>query len=144
VRIGASGGEVFQAVEDCRDDRLYDFAVNPGHSIHLDEWVHSAFEAGSQVLLRSGMALQMDIIPVSKGPFWYVNAEDGIVLADEQLQSEIADSYPECWQRMQARREFMRSVLGIRIDQTVLPMSNAPAVFAPYLLRPDYVCVQTS
>src|SRR5262245_64809859 len=84
--------------------KLMEFAVNPGHLIHLDEWLHSPFQAGNNCQLRSGMAIQMDIIPVSQGPFCYVNAEDGIVLADETLRSELARRHPTCWLRMQARR----------------------------------------
>ena len=83
VRVGARGGEVFQAAESRRDPALYDFAVNPGHFLHLEEWLNSPFAAGSRSLLKSGMVMQMDIIPVSRGPFCYSNAEDGLALADE-------------------------------------------------------------
>ena len=39
LRAGASGGEVYAAAERARDPALYDFAVNPGHYLHLDESV---------------------------------------------------------------------------------------------------------
>lgn len=144
VAVGAAAGHVVTAVDDRRDKTLFEFAVNPGHSIHLDEWVHSPFVPAGNISLRSGMALQMDIIPVSKGPFWYVNAEDGIALADQKLRAQMAAQYPQCWQRITARRAFMRDILGIRIDETVLPLSNTPGVLAPYALRGDYVFVQAS
>lgn len=142
VGVGVTGGAVFDAVEAVRDDSLFDLAVNPGHSIHLDEWVNSQFFAGSEIALTSGMALQMDIIPVSKGPFWYVNAEDGIALADEALREQIASEHPQCWERIAARQRFMREVLGIAVDDSVLPLSNAPAVLSPYALRPEQALVQ--
>ncbi len=142
VGVGVTGGAVFDAVEAVRDDSLFDLAVNPGHSIHLDEWVNSQFFAGSEIALTSGMALQMDIIPVSKGPFWYVNAEDGIALADEALREQIASEHRPCWERIVARQRFMREVLGIAIDDSVLPLSNAPAVLSPYALRPEQALVQ--
>jgi hypothetical protein len=109
------------------------FAVNPGHYIHLDEWVHSPFCAGSDIGLRSGLALQMDIIPVSEGPFC-ANAEDGVVLADEALRAELADRHPACWSRMLARRRFMRDVIGIDLDESVLPLGNIPGWLPPYAL----------
>ena len=56
LRVGAAGCGVFTAVESRRDASLYDFAVNPGHFIHLDEWVHSPFCADGRTPLRSGMA----------------------------------------------------------------------------------------
>ena len=132
--VGVAAGEVFEQVEAKRDDALYDFAVNPGHYLHLEEWVHSPFSRGSRTLLRSGMALQMDIIPVSKGPFCYSNAEDGIVLADEGLRAELATQYPALWKRVQARRAFMTDVIGIELATSVLPLSNMPAWLPPYAL----------
>jgi hypothetical protein len=144
VRVGARGGDVFDAVEATRDASRFDFAVNPGHSIGIDEWIHSPFYAGSDVMLTSGMALQMDIIPVSKGPFWYVNAEDGIALADASLRRRLADKHPQAWARITARQEFMRDVLGVGIDDSVLPLSNYPAVLAPFLLKPSLVFAKTA
>jgi hypothetical protein len=134
VKVGAAGSEVFAAVEDARDIGCFALAVNPGHYIHIDEWVHSPFTLDSSVVLRSGMALQMDIIPVSAGPFCYTNAEDGIVLADEPLRAELASRHPSAWKRMTARRAFMREVLGIRLDESVLPLGNMPGWLPPYAL----------
>ncbi len=136
LRIGARAGDVWQRVDSVRNDAAYSFAVNPGHYLHLDEWVHSPFSRGSNVLLRSGMALQMDIIPVSRGPFCYINAEDGVVLADETLRAELASRYPACWKRIEMRRKFMREVVGIRLHEDVLPLSNTPGWLAPYVLEP--------
>jgi len=132
VKVGVTGGEVWGAVEAIRNPELYEFAVNPGHNIHYDEWVHSPFVEGGELPLLSGMALQMDIIPVSAGPFCYSNAEDGVVIADESLRSDLADRYPACWKRIEARRGFMQDSLGIRLDESVLPLSNTPGWLTPY------------
>ena len=137
VRVGATGGGVFQAAESHRDPALFDFAVNPGHYIHLDEWVNSPFAAGNRTMLKSGMALQMDIIPVSRGPFCYSNAEDGLVLADETLRSRLAQQFPEMWARIQRRREFMQNAIGIALDDSVLPLGNTSGWLAPYALSPE-------
>jgi hypothetical protein len=142
VKLGASAGEVYEAAHAARDSTLMDFAVNPGHLIGLDEWVHSPFQPASTCRLRSGMAIQMDIIPVSKGPFCYSNVEDGIVLADEKLQGEIAGRHPACWERIQAKRDFMTGALGIGLDPTVLPLSNTPAWLCPYAMDPGTVFVK--
>ena len=139
VKVGACAGDVFDAVEATRDRALYRFAVNPGHYLHLDEWVHSPFTPGSRTTLRSGAALQMDIIPVSVGPFCYINGEDGIALADGTLRSEIASTFPAMWSRIQQRRAFMTEVLGIRLDESVLPFSNTPGWIPPYALEPGRV-----
>ncbi len=142
IRVGAVAGEVFDAVDSVRDDSLFRFAVNPGHYIHLDEWVHSPFAPGNTTVLRSGMALQADIIPVSRGPFCYSNMEDGVVLADEDLRSELSSRYPAMWGRIQARREFMTGRLGISLDRSVLPMGNTPGWLPPYALDLERVLTQ--
>lgn len=142
VRIGVPAGEVFNRVEARRDKTLFDLALNPGHYIHLDEWVHSPFSPGSNVVLKSGTALQADIIPVSRGPFCCVDAEDGLVLADETLRAQLAARHPECWKRIETRRSFMSEVLGISLHETVLPLGNTSGWLAPYALEPNRALVQ--
>ena len=142
VRVGAVGGEVYRAVEARRDTKLFRFAVNPGHLLHLEEWLHSPFVPGGLELLRSGMAIQMDIIPVSVGPFYCINAEDGIVLADEDLQRLLAEQFPACWSRIEARQRFMRHTLGIDLHESVLPLSNTPGWLSPYALSLDKAFVK--
>ena len=131
VAVGAVAGDVVTAVNAVRDERLFRLAVNPGHSIHLDEWVSSPFQQGSQVRLRSGMALQMDIIPISQGPFCCSNAEDGVFLADDALRERLQTQYPSAWGRITARAAFMREALGIRLDESVLPVSNLAGWLPP-------------
>ena len=88
-------------------------------------------------VLGSGMALQVDAIPATGSPYFTANVEDGIALADEALRDEFTHRYPEAWQRIQARRAFMRDALGIRLKPEVLPFSNIPAYLPPYLLTPQ-------
>ncbi|MHB0859056.1 MAG: aminopeptidase P family N-terminal domain-containing protein [Anaerolineae bacterium] len=142
VALGVPVGKVCAAVEARRDASLYDFAVNPGHYIHLEEWVHSPFEPDSTIPLASGVALQMDIIPLSKGPFCYANAEDTLVLADESLQAELAARHPACWGRIQARRAFMVEKLGVALDSSLLPLCNTPGWLPPYVLNLGQVLVK--
>ncbi|MFM7963933.1 MAG: hypothetical protein ACKPBF_08220, partial [Actinomycetota bacterium] len=133
ARIGATGGEVFAAAEEARDPSLFNFALNPGHYLHLDEWVNSPFAPGNEVQLRSGMAIQVDIIPVSNGPFCYVNIEDGIVLADESLRTQLQQRDPALMQRVSRRRKYMINMLGYELDECVLLLGNTSGWLAPYV-----------
>jgi hypothetical protein len=142
IGIGVSAAAVCNRVEAVRNKEIFDFAVNTGHTIHLDEWVNSPFTHDSDVKLYSSMALQMDIIPLSKNAFVCANMEDGVVLADADLRAAWAAQYPESWQRIVARRAFMRDILGIKIREEVLPMSNIPAYYAPYFLNFNNVVVK--
>jgi hypothetical protein len=142
IGIGVSAGEVTDKVEVARNKEIFDFAVNTGHTLHLDEWVNSPFVKGSTIKLFSGMTLQMDIIPISKEAFVCANMEDGIVLADEQLRAEWASRFPASWKRIQQRRYFMINKIGISVKPEVLPLSNIPAYYSPYLLNSKRVAVK--
>lgn len=133
IQLGASAGDVFAAAESVRNPSLFDFALNPGHYLHLDEWVNSPFALGNSIPLRSGMAIQVDIIPVSRGPFVYTNIEDGIVLADSKLRDELRTLDPALMHRVQRRRDYMINVLGYHLDECVLPLGNTTGWLAPYV-----------
>lgn len=132
LRLGATGGEVFAAADAARDAALWDFALNPGHYLHLDEWVHSPFVRGGTTALRSGMVMQADMIPVSKGPFCYVNLEDGVALADDELRATLARTAPGMMARVARRRAYMIDVLGYALDACVLPLGDTSGWLAPY------------
>ncbi len=139
LHVGQTGGALQEIIDRRLGDPFFGIGLNPGHQLHLDEWVNSPVWRESTVELRSGMALQVDIIPATGGPLFTTNIEDGVALADDELRRDIAARYPEAWSRIQARRTFMRDVLGIELHPDVLPFSNLPAVLAPWLLRPDRV-----
>ena len=137
--LGVTTGEVYAAAESVRDPDVFSFALNPGHFLHFEEWSHSTFAPNDPTVLRSGMVLQGDIIPVSAGPFCTVNIEDGVALADERLRAELADDHPETWARIQARRTFLHEEIGVKLDESVLPLSNIPLWHTPYVLDPTRV-----
>jgi hypothetical protein len=137
IRIGQTGGALFEIIERRLGDPFFGIVLNPGHQLHLDEWVNSPIFAGSTIELRSGMAFQVDVIPTTGTRYFTTNIEDGIALADASLRSELAVRFPEAWARILRRRAFMADQLGIELHPDVLPFSNLPAVLPPFLLRPD-------
>jgi Xaa-Pro aminopeptidase len=137
LRVGLPGGALQAVVDRHLGDPFFGIFLNPGHQIHLDEWVNSPISPGSAIPLRSGMAFQVDIIPATGGPYFTTNIEDGIALADEALREQLAAAHPGAWARIEARRAFMADQLGIRLHADVLPFSNLPAYLPPFLLRPD-------
>lgn len=144
VGIGVSGDDVYQAVAPVlARDGLRPF-LNPGHLTSYEEWLHSPIEQGSDLRLASGMALQCDIIPIPVPDGRAINCEDTIVLADDGLRQELARVYPEVWQRIEARRAFMRDGLGLQPRPEVLPLSTMPAYLPPYWLDDTLVCTVVS
>jgi creatinase/prolidase-like protein len=143
LRIGQTGGALHEIIHRHLGDPFFGIFLNPGHQIHLDEWVNSPVGPGSRIELRSGMALQVDIIPATGTDFFTTNIEDGVALADQTLRATFAKRYPAAWERIQARRLFMGDALGIELHPDVLPFSNIPAWLPPFLLRPDRAMTMT-
>jgi hypothetical protein len=139
LHVGQLGGALQEIVDRRLGDPFFGVSLNPGHQLHLDEWVSSPVFAGSTVELRSGMALQCDIIPATATPYFTTNIEDGVALADDGLRTAMAAAHPDAWARIGARRRFMEDVLGIELHPDVLPFSNLAAQLPPFLLRPDRV-----
>lgn len=140
VKIGALGGEVFDAVNNKRS--LFEFLLDPGHQLHYDEFNNTYFKRGNTTKLRSGMMIQCDIIPVMTVPNTYINIEDGIVLADEQLRTQLQNEYPQLWERVVKRRAYLTDVIGVTIDESLLPMSNTPLWHTPYALDQSLALTQ--
>jgi Xaa-Pro aminopeptidase len=134
LRIGQSAATLHEIVARRLGDPFFGIFLNPGHQIHLDEWVNSPIAPGSATELRSGMAFQVDIIPATRTPYFTTNIEDGVALADQALRGELADRFPDAWQRIEARRALMADGLGIELHPDVLPFSNIPAWLPPFLL----------
>ncbi|MFO1068927.1 MAG: aminopeptidase P family N-terminal domain-containing protein [Geminicoccaceae bacterium] len=134
--LGVPGGVLHDLVQRHIGDPFFGVGLNPGHSIHLDEWVNSPVLPGSTVAFPSGAAVQCDIIPATGTPWFTTNIEDGVALADAPLREELAARYPEAWGRIEARRAFMREALGIRLRPEVLPFSNIAGWLPPFLLDP--------
>jgi hypothetical protein len=141
MRIGQTGAALHEIVARRLGDPFFGIFLNPGHQIHLDEWVNSPIAPGSPVELRSGMAFQVDIIPATGTPYFTTNIEDGIALADDALRRRLAELFPDAWRRIQARRDFMAMSLGIELHPDVLPFSNIPAWLPPFLLGTERAMV---
>jgi Xaa-Pro aminopeptidase len=137
--IGIAGSEIFAAVTEALDDRGLGQALNPGHLIGHDEWVHTPVRPGSAERLRSGMPFQVDIIPVPMRDNWALNLEDSVTFADEALRSDLARLYPDVHARIEARRAFVRNEIGIELKPSILPMSHAPLALPPFWLASEKI-----
>ena len=138
LTAGTKGGELEKIIADNLPFSKFGIFLNPGHLIHLDEWLSSPVYRGSEIPLVSGMAMQSDIIPVSE-TFFSTRVEDGLVLADKKLQDDLKQKYPDCHSRCVARRDFMRDTLGIPVRDDVLPLSNIPGIVPPFFLKPELI-----
>ncbi len=77
LHVGQVGGALQAIVDRHLGDAFFGIFLNPGHQLHLDEWVASPIFPGSTIELRSGTALQCDIIPATGTPYFTTNIEDG-------------------------------------------------------------------
>jgi hypothetical protein len=139
IGLGVRGGELYDIVHKHIGDPFFGVSLNPGHQVHLDEWVNAPVDRGSKIEFKSGMAMQVDIIPSTGTDYFTTNIEDTIALADEDLRKAFKKDYPEAWRRITARRKFVEQVLGIKLKPEVLLFSNIPAYLPPFILSPQRV-----
>lgn len=136
IKIGMKGSEMFDLIETELPRAKYGWSLCPGHLIGEEEWMSSPIYEGSNEKLESGMMLQIDIIPSVSG-YTGSSAESTVVLADEKLRNEIKEQYPDMYERMMNRREYMIDELGINLSEDVLPMCSTVAYLRPFLLAHD-------
>lgn len=140
MRVGVKGHEVYELIERVLPKAEYHWHLNPGHLVADEEWLCSPIYPESDISLSSGMLMQIDIIPSREG-YAGASIEDTIALADETLRLQLASLYPELWQRICARREYILEVLNIRLHEDVLPLSNTVGYLRPYLLNKQLALV---
>ncbi len=138
LRLGTPGGELAQLVHDQLPVEQFGIFLNPGHLIHLDEWLSSPIYPGSTDPIQSGMVMQVDVIP-SSPIYASTRMEDGVVIADADLRRELTERFPDLMARCQARRDFMINGLGFDLPAEVLPLSNLPAIVPPFFFNPQRV-----
>lgn len=133
IRPGVTGGDVYRLVESVLPKSDFHWHLNPGHFVADEEWLSSPIFADSTVTLKSGMLLQIDIIPSIPG-YGGSSIEDTIGLADDTLRAELAKHYPQVWARIQARRKYVTEILKIRLPEEVVLLSNTVGYLRPFLL----------
>ncbi|NMA66852.1 MAG: hypothetical protein GX957_11560 [Clostridiaceae bacterium] len=141
IGIGISGGDIYDMVQTLYPKEKYGWTINPGHLIATEEWLSSPIYENSDIVLKSGMCIQMDIIPSTESHYAAPNCEDGVAIADEKLRLEISQKYPEVYKRMQKRREFMINILNIKLKPEILPLSNLAGLYRPFMLNKDKALV---
>ncbi len=142
IRPGMLGGEMYALIEQVLPKSEYHWHLNPGHLVADEEWLCSPIGPNSAAPLRSGMLLQIDIIP-SRAGYAGASIEDTIALADKTLRDELAQAYPELWNRVLMRRHYIKEHLGISLPDEVLPFSNTVGYLRPWLLDPTRALVCT-
>jgi Xaa-Pro aminopeptidase len=135
--IGVTGGELHEAVIDQLAKGGLSPALNPGHLTGHEEWSHSPVRPGSTERLASGMPFQVDVIPTPLPAGHALNCEDPVTLADDALRGELSAKYPATFARIEARRSFMRDMLGVDVKRSILPLSATPLCLPPFWLRPN-------
>ena len=132
--IGVAGADIFDRVTETLAKGDLRSALNPGHLTGHDEWVHSPVRPGSRDSIASGMPFQVDIIPVPMPSGWTLNCEDAVTFADERLREDLRRRHPRVFERIEARRTFVRDQIGVEIRDSILPMSSTPLCLPPFWL----------
>jgi Xaa-Pro aminopeptidase len=140
--VGVAGGDLHDATCERLAQGGLRSLLNPGHLTGHEEWSHSPVRPGSADRIRSGMHMQVDVIPTPVRDGWALNCEDSVVFADAALRDELAARHPQVWARIAARRAFVSDTLGVTMAESVLPLSSTPLCLAPLWLRSDRLFCQ--
>jgi len=131
LSIGKTGNEIYQIVRDAYGKN---FLVNPGHNIdEYQEWTNSIFRSGDATQLQSGMVFHIDVITETFN-------NDTIALASKELQEQLSQEYPETYSRIQYRRKYLKDIIGLSLDESVLPFSDN-LLIQPFIRSLDYAYV---
>lgn len=134
ISIGMLGNNFYKMIDKNLPKAKYNWHLNPGHYVADEEWMASPFYKNSKVKIASGMIFQIDIIPSVEG-LAGVSAEECVAIADQSLKNELKNEYPELWQRIITRRNYLINELNINLSPDVLPLSNTVGYLRPFLLE---------
>ncbi len=134
IGIGVKGGEIYDMVQSSFPKEKYGWTLNPGHLLGHEEWMSSPIYENSECVIKSGMILQMDIIP-SSDKFRAPNAEDGVLIADEDFRAQLKKEFPKVYERMMKRRRFAEEQIGLKLRPEVMPMANTFAEYRPLFMK---------
>lgn len=136
IKIGMTGDDLYQMIEEIFPKRKYGWSLNPGHLSGDEEWLASPIYEGSKEKIKSGMLFQVDIIPSIAG-YAGASCESSVFLADKNLQKHIKKDYPMVWKRIMERKNYLKNVVGLNLGEEVLPMSAATGFYRPFLLNKE-------
>ena len=75
------------------------------------------------------------------GEKWEAEVID-IRVADEKLRNEIKQQYPEMYQRMMERREYIINEIGINLSEDFLPTGSVLGYLRPLMLSKKAVVIK--
>lgn len=134
LSIGIFGDEFYAKIQEAFPSEIYGWTLNPGHYTADEEWMSSPFYEGSEAVIQSGQLLQIDMIPSVPG-YTGASCEEPIAIADEALRNELSQQYPEVWERIEARKNYIKEVIGIKLSNDILPLSDTVAFYTPFFLN---------
>jgi len=140
LKTGVEGAVLYDIIHSRLADEKFNIFLNPGHLIHFDEWLNAPVYKGSEVVFKSRMVVQVDIIP-GNDIYGSTRMEDGIVLLDENDRKEFEKRFPEAYARCISRRDMMIHTLGIPISDDIFPLSDLTGWIIPFFLNPRTVVV---
>jgi hypothetical protein len=135
LKIGVTGGELFDSLGELTTAPFFGMNLNPGHQLRDEEWINTPILSGSKLKLPPQTMLQSDINVNAAVPYSGIHSEDGLVLADSKTRQQLADRYPDVWERIVRRRKMMMAELGYELHDDVLPLSDMEGIVTPFLLN---------
>jgi hypothetical protein len=139
LKVGITGGQLYNAVMDLIGGSEFGVTLNPGHYIGMDEWTNSSCSPGSTLPVISASVLQTDIIASRADPVMTAICEDTVIVADDDFRKTLKRAYPGVYARIEKRTKMVRELLNIPVSDDVLAVSPLTGVMFPYMLNTSLV-----
>jgi len=133
VRIGNVYGDIYNTIDTELGLAENGVTLNPGHFINTDEWTNTPFQAGSTVKVESGVAIQCDYTVTRKNPYMTTHVEDGLIIADEELQAEVKEIAPDTFARMSERKKVISEMINFEFPDETLLLSDLNGILNPFM-----------
>ena len=127
LRIGQTGGALYDIIERHLGDPFFGIFLNPGHQIELDEWVNSPSRRDRRSSSGPGWRSRSTSSRRPGRDYFTTNIEDGVALADASLRAGVRGRLPRgVGADPGATAVHDADALGIELHEDVLPFSNLP------------------
>ncbi|WP_440895075.1 Xaa-Pro aminopeptidase [Amphibacillus sp. Q70] len=137
IKLDAVGGEFYNEFDKFYPADINGWDLCPGHLVSDEEWLSSPFYKDSTDTVKSGNIFQVDFIPNVPNHNG-VSAESTIAICSEELRQEIQNKYPEFWERIKQRKEYLRVELGLSLSEEIIPLASTLGYYQPFMLNNNY------
>ena len=139
LRIGLPGGALQEIIDRRLGDPFFGIFLNPGHLLHLDEWLELARVTRLAGAVALGHGVPGRHHPGDRDRLFHHQHRGRHRPRGRGAPRRARGALSGCLGAHPGTTPIHARSLGITLQPEVLPLLNIPAYLPPFLLRPDHV-----